>query len=93
MSCKLTELQIFLVISTILWIVSGVLIHQMWGVIECNQGVGGVKGGLTPCHQLKIIEIIAWVLAAVSVLAAVPVVMNASKRRKSQKDRKSRSHV
>ena len=65
----------------------------MWGVIICNQGVGGIKGGLTECHELKIIEIIAWVLAAVSVLATVPVVMNAAKRRKSQMDRKSRSNV
>ncbi|RDW65371.1 hypothetical protein BP5796_10063 [Coleophoma crateriformis] len=80
---------IFLVISTILWIVSGVLIRQMWGVINCNQGIGGIKGGLTKCHELKIIEIIAWVLAVVSVVAAIPVVMNAMKRRKRQAERKT----
>ncbi|KAF8856638.1 hypothetical protein BDZ45DRAFT_624935 [Acephala macrosclerotiorum] len=79
---------VFLVISTILWIVSGVLIHSMWGVIICNQGVGHVRGGLTECHELKIIEIIAWVLAGVSVLATIPVVMNAIKRRKRQHELK-----
>ncbi|KAH6673414.1 hypothetical protein B0J14DRAFT_590740 [Halenospora varia] len=80
---------VFLVISTILWIVSGVLIHQMWGVIICNQGVGHIRGGLTECHELKIIEIIAWVLAGVSVIATVPVVMNAMKRRKMKHERKT----
>lgn len=53
----------------------------MWGIIICKQGVGGIKGGLTECHELKIIEIIAWVLATVGVLATIPVVMNASKKR------------
>lgn len=56
----------------------------MWGVIICNQGVGPLRGGLTECHELKIIEILAWVLAGVSVMAAVPVLMNAYKRRKRQ---------
>ena len=42
--------------------------------------------------RLKIIEIIAWVLAGVSVIATVPVVMNAMKRRKRQAEMK-RSHV
>jgi len=79
---------IFLVISTGLWIASGVVIHQMWGIITCG-GVGGLKGGLSLCHQLKIIEILAWVLAAVSVLAAIPVVMHAMKRRKNQAQRKT----
>jgi len=37
---------------------------------------------MTECHELKIIEIIAWVLAGVSVLATIPVLMNATKRRK-----------
>ena len=81
--------QIFLVLSTIFWIISGVLIHQMWGTILCNQGVGRIKGGLTECHELKIIEIIAWVLAAVSVLACIPVLMQAAKRRKRQAERKT----
>lgn len=81
--------QVFLVISTILWIVSGVLIHQMWGIIICNQGVGNIRGGLTECHELKIIEIIAWVLAGVSILATIPVVMNAMKRRNRQAERKT----
>lgn len=61
----------------------------MWGTIICNQGVGRIKGGLTECHELKIIEIIAWVLAGVSVLASIPVVMNATKRRKMQAERKT----
>jgi hypothetical protein len=82
-------IQTYLVISTILWIVSGVLIQQMWGVIICNQGIGGIRGRLTECHELKIIEIIAWVLAGVSVLASVPVVVNATKRRKRQAERKT----
>jgi len=76
---------IFVIISTILWIVSGVLMHSMWGIILCNQGVGRVRGGLTECHELKIIEIIAWVLAAISILATIPVVMEATKRRKEEK--------
>jgi hypothetical protein len=85
--------QIFLVLSTIFWIVSGVLIHQMWGVIDCNQGVGNIRGGLTECHELKIIEIIAWVLAGVSILAAVPVVMNSIKRRKNKTSKRTTSNV
>lgn len=82
------SMQIFLVVSTGLWIASGVIIHQMWGFIECG-GVGGLKGGLSMCHELKIIEIIAWVLAAVSVLAAIPIVMHAMQRRKKQVQRKT----
>lgn len=74
-------------VSTGLWIASGVIIHQMWGYIECG-GIGGAKGGLSMCHELKIIEIIAWVLAAVSILAAIPVVMHAMQRRKGQAERK-----
>jgi hypothetical protein len=61
----------------------------MWGVIVCNQGIGRIKGGLTECHELKIIEIIAWVLAGVSVLACGPVLYNAMKRRKTQHERKT----
>jgi hypothetical protein len=73
--------------STILWVVSGVLIHSMWGIIMCNQGVGHIRGGLTECHELKIIEIVAWVLAAVSVLATIPVVMDALNKRNANKGR------
>ena len=65
----------------------------MWGVITCNEGVGHFGSKLTECHELKIIEIIAWVLAVVSVLATIPVVMDAMNRRKSQAESKSRSHV
>jgi len=72
---------IFVLLSTVLWIISGVLIHSMWGTIICNQGIGGLKGGLTTCHEVKIIEIVAWVLAGVSVVATVPVVRNAVRRR------------
>jgi hypothetical protein len=60
----------------------------MWGYIECG-GVGQLEGGLSECHELKIIEILAWVLAAVSVLAAIPVVMHAMKKRKRQVERKT----
>ncbi|TVY75602.1 hypothetical protein LSUE1_G008012, partial [Lachnellula suecica] len=84
---------VFLVLSTIFWIISGVLIHQMWGVIICNQGVGHLRGGLTECHELKVIEIIAWVLAGVSVLATIPVVRNAMKRRKRELERKRKTHT
>jgi len=82
---------IFLVLSTIFWVISGMLIHQMWGTIICNQGMGRIKGGLTECHELKIIEIIAWVLAGVSVLACIPVLMQAGKRRKRQAERKTQT--
>ncbi|KAJ9621702.1 hypothetical protein H2203_007191 [Taxawa tesnikishii (nom. ined.)] len=78
---------IFLVLSTVFWVVSGVLIHQMWGYKQCG-GVGGIKGGLNECHEIKIIEILAWVIAGVSVVATVPVLMNAMKRRKRQAEQK-----
>jgi hypothetical protein len=82
-----------LVLSTIFWIVSGVLIHQMWGYVECeNAGVvkstedlkSRVQGGLSLCHEIKIIEIVAWVIAGVNVLATVPVVMTWMKTRKAK---------
>jgi hypothetical protein len=79
------------VISTILWVVSGVLIHSMWGIILCRQGVGKVKGGLTECHELKVIEIIAWVLAALSVIATIPVLMDASKKKQREAERKTQT--
>lgn len=71
--------------STILWVVCGVLLRSMWGIIICNQGVGRIKGGLTECHELKVIEIIAWVLAGVSVLATIMVLWQALQRRRSKK--------
>ncbi|KAF3764398.1 hypothetical protein M406DRAFT_71056 [Cryphonectria parasitica EP155] len=93
---------IFLVISTILWIVSGVLIHQIWGYVECaNAGIpdnltefkSQVSGGLSLCHEIKIIEIIAWVIAAVSVLATIPVVKTYMERRRSRlQDKKNRAN-
>lgn len=61
----------------------------MWGIILCRQGVGPIKGGLTECHELKIIEIIAWVLAGLSVIATIPVLMDASTKRKAQAERKT----
>lgn len=78
---------VFVVLSTIFWIVSGILIKHMWGYKECG-GVGGIKGGLNECHEIKIIEILAWVIAGVSVLASIPVSMNALKRRKRQAEAK-----
>lgn len=95
-------MQIFLVISTILWIVSGVLIHQMWGYVECeNEGIANdfdqfksqVSGGLSECHEIKIIEILAWSIAAVSILATIPVVMTRSRQKKQEHEKKSTSHV
>jgi Zn-dependent membrane protease YugP len=61
----------------------------MWGIILCRPGVGNIRAGLTECHELKIIEIIAWVLAALSIIATIPVLMDASKRRKEQAERKT----
>jgi hypothetical protein len=61
----------------------------MWDVIICSQGVGRIKGELTECHELKIIEIIAWVLAGISVLSCIPVLMQAWRRRKRQEQRKT----
>jgi hypothetical protein len=86
-------MKIFLVLSTIFWIISGVLIHQMWGYVECeNAGVvkstedlkSRVQGGLSLCHEIKIIEIVAWVIAGVNVLATIPVVMTWMKTRKAK---------
>ena len=77
--------------STILWVISGVLIFQMWQFVECqNDGIptdfskfkSQVQGGLSLCHEIKIIEIIAWVIAAVSVVATIPVVKAYLHRRK-----------
>jgi hypothetical protein len=78
--------QIFVVLSTVFWIISGVLIHTLFGLIECG-GVGQVKGGLNECHELKIIEILSWVLAGMSIVSAVPVVMRAMAQRKRQMER------
>lgn len=75
-------------LSTIFWIVSGVLIHTLFGLIECG-GVGRLKGGLSECHELKIIEVLSWVLAAVSIVSAVPIIARAWKRRKEQMRRKA----
>lgn len=92
--------QVFLIVSTILWIISGVLIHQMWGYVECaNEGVADdfgefksqIMGGLSECHEIKIIEILAWAIAAVSILATIPVVMTAMKRKKAEHGRTTRS--
>lgn len=94
---RLTVFQIFLVISTILWVVSGVLIHQIWGYVECaNAGVpddfgqfkSQVEGGLSLCHEIKIIEIVAWCIAGVSVLATIPVVKIYLERRRNKSHRK-----
>ncbi len=89
-----TTIQIFLVISTILWVISGVLIYQIWQYVECqNNGIANsfdefksqVAGGLSLCHEIKIIEIIAWVIAGVSVIAAIPVVLTCFKARKAKR--------
>jgi hypothetical protein len=86
---------LFLVVSTILWIISGGLIYQMWHYMECaNAGIpdsfgefkSQVEGGLSLCHEIKTIEILAWVIAAVSVVAAGFVV------RKWMRNKKRESH-
>jgi len=85
---------IFLVMSTILWVISGALIYQMWTYVECaNAGIADsfgefksqLEGGLTLCHEIKTIEIIAWVIAGVSVIATIPVIMTYMKRKKTEK--------
>ncbi|KAJ7282493.1 hypothetical protein C8J57DRAFT_1554491 [Mycena rebaudengoi] len=78
---------IFVVLSTIFWIISGVLIHTLFGLIECG-GVGKIAGGLSECHELKIIEVLSWVLAGMSIVSAVPVVLRAMKVRKEKMSRK-----
>ncbi|KIM20729.1 hypothetical protein M408DRAFT_333836 [Serendipita vermifera MAFF 305830] len=77
---------IFLFLNTVFWIVGGVLVHQTLGYIECG-GVGPVKGGLSECHELKIIEILAWIIAASSIVITVPIVMGAMKRQKEKAQR------
>jgi len=88
---------IFLVMSTILWIISGVFMHQMWGYVECaNSGVANsvhdlkenIKGGLSECHEIKIIEILAWTIAGISIVATVPITLAALKKRKEQREMK-----
>ena len=63
------------------------MIHSLLGFLECG-GIGPAKGGLSECHELKIIEILSWVIAVVSVFAAVPIVLRATKRRGQQAERK-----
>jgi len=77
---------IFLVLNTIFWIVGGVLVKQTLGVVECG-GVGQLKGGLSECHELKIIEILAWITAASSILICIPVVMGAMTRQKHKAEK------
>lgn len=70
--------QILLVISIILWVISGILTHPIWGHGESeNEGIANefqqsksqVEGGLSKYREIKIIEIIDWCIAGVSVLA------------------------
>ena len=63
----------------------------MWGYKECN-GVENFKSGVSECHEIKIIEILAWVIAGISVVATVPVVMFALARRKRQAQQKLEEH-
>jgi hypothetical protein len=88
------------VLSTIFWVISGVLIYQMWTYVECqNEGIATsfaqfksqISGGLSLCHEIKTIEIIAWVLAGVSVLALIPAIMVYMKRRKEKRTRYSKN--
>jgi len=81
-----THHTIFVVLNFVFWIVSGALIHSMLGYLECG-GIGSAVGGLNECHELKIIEILSWLIAALSVLAAVPIMMRAVKRRSRQAQR------
>jgi len=84
---------IFLVVSVILWVASGVLIYQLWQYVECqNNGIADsldefksqLAGGLSLCHEIKTIEIIAWVIAGMSVISAIPVVLTWRKNKKAK---------
>jgi len=86
---------VFVVVSTILWIISGGIIYQMWTYVECaNEGIpdntqelkSQLAGGLSLCHEIKTIEIIAWCIAAVSIIAAIPLTMTYIKDKKSKQD-------
>jgi hypothetical protein len=77
---------IFLVLNTVFWIVGGVLVKQNLGIIECG-GVGRLKGGLSECHELKIIEILSWITAASSILICVYVVIGAMRKQKRKAER------
>lgn len=61
--------------------------------MECaNEGIANnfeqfksqVEGGLSLCHEIKIIEIIAWAIAGFSILATIPVVKIYLQRRKDR---------
>ncbi len=66
----------------------------MWTYVECqNEGIADsftefksqVEGGLSLCHEIKTIEIIAWVIAGVSVIATIPVIMTYMRRKRTEK--------
>ncbi|KAF9533735.1 hypothetical protein CPB83DRAFT_844455 [Crepidotus variabilis] len=87
---------IFLIMSAIFWVISGVLIYQMWSYMECNnagiptsfgQFKSLVSGGISLCHEIKTIEILAWVIAAVSVIATIPVIMTYMKMKRQKRAR------
>ncbi|KZV98116.1 hypothetical protein EXIGLDRAFT_728946 [Exidia glandulosa HHB12029] len=79
---------IFVVLSTIFWVVSGVLIHTLFGLIECG-GVGSFGNlKINECHELKIIEWLAWALSIMAVISSIPVIARAWRRRKAQMERK-----
>lgn len=70
----------------------------MWGYMECaNAGLPSslvefksqVAGGITLCHEIKTIEIIAWCIAGVSVVATIPVVKTWMDRRKASRQAKT----
>ena len=70
----------------------------MWQYVECpNEGVptsfdkfkSEVSGGMTLCHEIKTIEIIAWVLAAMSLIATIPVIKTYMQIKKSGQMRTS----
>lgn len=75
----------------------GVLIKTLFGLIEC----GGVKVSsqasqnlkLSECHELKIIEWLAWALAIVAVITAVPVAFGWIHKRKEDHKRKQKNDM
>jgi hypothetical protein len=79
-------MQIFLFLNTVFWCIGGGLVHHVLGYLECG-GIGGIKGGLNECHELKIIEILSWITAGSSVLITIPIVMGAMKRQKEKAER------
>ena len=45
--------------------------------------------GISECHELKIIEILSWILGALNIVITVPIVMGAMRKRKDRMRRRN----